>query len=795
MEKLDSITQGAAEIAQSEALLRKNTQLSIYHFLYGLIKHPRSISSKHLKSELNPVMQQLDLLPTVSNITLEQISFDPRLKEWFTLASSTSMEKGREQLTEADFLKHLSRFYKNIKLDADLTNDEASAPDFLENLNELASKGKLDPVIGRSAEIRKVMEILCRRTKNNPVLVGMAGVGKTAIVEGLAGLIVKNQVPEIIQGRTIYSLQMGSLMSGTKYRGEFEEKIVALLDFFKSNGRDALLFIDEIHLLIGAGRTDGAMDAANLLKPALARGELNCIGATTLEEYKKYIESDSALERRFHKVAVDAPDVSETIQILTGLKEKLEIHHGIEITNEAIVAAAELSNQYITDRNLPDKAIDLVDEASATLKLNADSPPAEVTELESQIASKKIIASASADDTNLQNEINDLTKILEEKKAVWDKSVLELRQAAELKMKLDQAQFDFEKKSAEGDYEEASRIKFTVIRDLTEKLGSLQISWKLTKNDIAMAVHNATGIPLTKILSNREDHLLHLYEYLTTYILGQNAAMKEIADSLIASHAGLTAEDRTLGSFLLLGPSGVGKTETAKRLANYLFNDETSLVRLDLSEYRESHSVSKLIGSPPGYIGSDKGGVLTERIRRQPYSVILFDEIEKAHIDFADILLQIIDAGRLTDSAGREVSFKNTVIMVTSNLSDYESYLKPELIGRFDSIINFLNLNLEVIEKLIARKLEDLNQKLIKDKFHFQLSPALTAKIGELGHDDRYGARPLNNAFNRLVIRPVSKFIMLPQNTPAYYKIDLEGTKVVFEKVSGLEIEYDQNKK
>ena len=777
MNKFDELMLAILNVAQGEALKRKNTELTPYHLLYGMIKHPKSVSHKHLQKELKLVEGLLETLPTSPSINLKELLVSSNLQEWFAFASSRAIEKGRTEANESDFLFYVKKFFPQIELNPNQQGEEGESevPDFLENLNELASKGKLDPVIGRSSEIRQVMEILLRRTKNNPVLVGLPGVGKTAIVEGLAGLINSGQVPDAIQGRIIYTLQMGALMSGTKYRGEFEEKIQTLLNFLKAKNREVILFIDEIHLLIGAGKTDGAMDAANLLKPALSRGELNCIGATTMDEYKKYIESDSALERRFHLVKVDAPSVEDSIEILTGLKEKLEIHHGVEITPGAIFAAAKLSDQYITDRNLPDKAIDVLDEAAASLKLSADSPPPEVIELETEIRAKKILLSASAEQqkSNLSEEIKKLEQECAQKKSAWESQVAELKKVALLKKELDQAQFEFQKKSQEGDFEAASRLKYTVIRDLEEKIKGSKVSWKLTEQNIATVVSKNTGIPQERLLSDHKQSIAHLESYLKSRVFGQDNAMKEIALTLLASHAGLTNANRPLGSFLLLGPSGVGKTETAKSLAQFLFHSERNLIRIDLSEYKEEHALAKLIGAPPGYVGFEKGGQLTEAVRRKPYSVILFDEIEKAHPNFADILLQILDDGRLTDAQWHVVNFKSTVIFVTSNLKNFESYLKPELIGRFDSILHFQNLSAEVIKSLIQRELEELNGKMKPKNIQFHLSKKVEEKIASSGFDERYGARPLKNAFNRVVIRPLAQFLTQGEQKPGKYQMDL----------------------
>lgn len=760
MNNFDTNVMGSIELAQAEALKRKNNELTEYHLLWGLIKNPATVSSKKLKEELKVIKGLLDGLPTLDHISLKDIKPSSKLSEWFTLASSDAIQAGRDNISEADLLRHIKKFYPQLQMDLGEAAEEDEIPEFIENLNELAAQGKLDPVIGRASEIRRVQEILCRRTKNNPVLVGSPGVGKTAIVEGLAGLIQKNQVPDIILGKTIYALNIGTLMAGTKYRGEFEERINKLTKFIKNKGREAIIFIDEIHLLIGAGKTEGAMDAANLLKPALSRGELNCIGATTQEEYKKYIETDSALERRFHKVNVEEPDKDDTIQILMGLKEKLEIHHGVEITEEAIVAASYLSDQFISDRFLPDKAIDIIDEAAAGLKLSADSLPPELEELEATIRSKKILSNANPNDKNLKSEIESLEEEFNEQKTKWEQKVLELKRVAQLKQQLDKAHFQLERAETEGDYETASRLKYGDIPKIESELKEFEISWKLTKQHIGEVISRSTGVPVERILRTQQDRLLELEDHLTSRVMGQEEALTEISDTLIAAHAGLTDQSRPLGSFLLMGPSGVGKTETAKALAQFLFGDERHIIRIDLSEYSERHSVAKLIGAPPGYVGYEKGGILTEAVRRNPYSVLLFDEVEKAHLDFSDILLQILDDGRLTDTQGRTVNFKNTVVFCTSNLKTHEGFFKPELIGRLDGILYYKHLTHEVIHAILDRELRDLNEKLAGREISVKLDDALREQIISAGFDHTYGARPLRNAFNKMVVKPLSKIML-----------------------------------
>ena len=765
MEKYDEIVKGAYELAQTEALERKHTELTEAHLFYGFLLNPRSAIAKHLSSEKKVIKGLLEQLPTATNpLQIDQIKPSTRLQQWFTVAHAEAVKAGRSETNEADFAKTLPKFFPQISVEGLQAEADQEVPDFLVNLNELANAGKLDPVIGRSTEIQKVMEILCRRTKNNPVLIGLPGVGKTAIIEGLADLIVRNKTPDAIQDKTIYAMNMGSLMANTKYRGEFEEKIEALLKFLKSQHRDAILFIDEIHLLVGAGRTDGAIDAANLLKPALARGELNCIGATTLDEYKKFIESDSALERRFHQVKVEEPTKEDSIQILMGLKEKFEIHHSIEITEDAIVAAVYFSDLYISDRFLPDKAIDVIDESAAGLKLSADSIPPELQELDALIRSKKILLNTQHQNKALQEEIQLLEKDYQQQMEIWNQKNMQLKQSSLLKSQLDDAQFRYQKAESEGNYELASKIMYGEIPDIQKQIEGMEVSHKLTRERIAEVISRNTGVPKERILQSRQENMLALAAFLKTQVLGQDDAIDEIADTLIASHAGLSDQSRPLGSFLSIGPSGVGKTETAKAIAEYLFQSDKNIVRIDLSEYRESHTVAKLIGPPPGYIGYEKGGTLTEAIRRKPYSVILFDEIEKAHQDFGDILLQILDDGRLTDSQGRTVNFKNTVIIITSNLQEYQSYLKPELIGRFDAVLSYHHLQKETIRALIHRELDRLNQLVAEYEISLHLHENLIEKIMEQGFDQRYGARPLKNAFNRLVTRPVSKFLLQNQN-------------------------------
>lgn len=766
MNKFDQVVSGALEIAQSKALELAHTELTQYHLLWGLISNPSSYTSKAFKKYKSLVKDKLSSLPVAGTPpSIDQIRPNTKLSEWLTLASSEALQNGKGEVSERELLKVSPKILSDLDLDFSVLSDEApeevEIPSFIVNLNELAENGKLDPVIGRGREIRAVMEILGRRSKNNPVLVGPAGVGKTAIVEGLAEAIFKGSVPDVLQGKTVYSLEMGSLMAGTKYRGDFEERLQNLLKFIKSKEGEAILFIDEIHQLVGAGKTDGAMDAANLLKPALARGELHCIGATTPAEYQKYILGDSALDRRFRSVPVNEPSTGDAVEILMGVREKLEAHHGIKITDEAVLAAVKLSDQYITDKHLPDKAIDLVDEASSALKLAAEAMPAKLVELEADIRAKKIYLQVeSHKDEKLIKEIEVLETKFNQEKEKFDRDVLALKEAQNLKNQRDKLKFELENAERAGDFEAAGRIKYGELPGLEAKIEAIGHNFTLTKESVAAVIARQTGIPAEKILKSKQDQILGLEPYLRGRVFGQSEALHEVAETLIAAHAGLTDETRPLGSFLLRGPSGVGKTETAKSLCQFLFDTEKNLIRLDMSEYSEKHSVAKLIGAPAGYVGYDEGGVLTEAVRRQPYAVILFDEIEKAHPDFADILLQILDDGRLTDNKGRTINFKNTIIMLTTNSRDLEHDFKPEVLGRIDGILNYHELDKSVMKSLIDKQVTLLRERLSSRQVDIELGDDLYEKLAELGYDERYGARPLQSVFNRMVVRPLSHYIL-----------------------------------
>jgi ATP-dependent Clp protease ATP-binding subunit ClpB len=764
MNKFDQVVLGSLDIAQTEALQRKNTELSPEHLLYGLITNKSSYSSKAMKENQKEVEGYLERLPrTTSTLTIENLRTSSKLQEWMTMASADAAQDGKGEVSEKHLLKSLPKIFPQLKVDYQKFSDGAEdveVPTFLVNLNESAQKGKLDPVIGRTKEIRSVIEILGRRSKNNPVLVGPAGVGKTAIVEGLAEQIVKGNVPDVLKGKTVYSLEMGSLMAGTKYRGDFEERIQNLLKFVKSQSGQVVLFIDELHQLVGAGRTEGAMDAANLLKPALARGELHCIGATTFDEYQKYILNDPALERRFRSVSVHEPSKEDAVEILMGVRSKMEAHHGIKISDDAVYNAVFLSDQYITDKNLPDKAIDLLDESSSALKLSAEAMPSWLVELEAELRSKKIYAQMEKENADLKKEIDALEAKVSEGKKGWEKEIGSLKKVSEIKNRIDRLQFELETAERSQNYEEASKIKYMLIPQTQKELESFQHDWVLGKKHIAEVISRQTGIPVEKILKSKQDSILNLEDFMNKRVFGQHEALHEISETLMASYAGLSDETRPLGSFLLLGPTGVGKTETAKALTQYLFENEENIVRFDLSEFSEKHSVAKLIGAPAGYVGYEEGGVLTEAIRRKPYSVVLFDEIEKAHPDFADILLQILDDGRLTDNKGRVINFKNTIIMMTSNSKNPKEDFKPEVLGRIDAVLNFHALDKSVMKQLVDKQVKLLNERLKSKKVTLRLDKKAYDTLEEQGFDFQYGARPLNGVFQRLVTRPLSKKIL-----------------------------------
>ncbi len=777
MYRFSEIIQKAFSVAQSEAIIRKNGELSHYHFLLGLIKTPQTVSGRVFKKYLAEIENKIKNFPTLAHsLSLEDLRMSIKLQEWITLANAQVIQQSKDEIEEKDLIKEMPKIFSELNIDYKLLSDEFNnkdkeIPDFLINLNDLAIKGKLDPVIGRTKEIRAVMEILGRRNKNNPVLVGSAGVGKTAIVEGLANAIVKEEVPNVLKNKIIYSLDLGALMAGTKFRGEFEERMQKFLKFVKESDGNIIVFIDELHQLVGAGRTEGAMDAANLLKPALARGDLHCIGATTDDEYRKYILSDSALDRRFRSVPVFDPSIEDAIEILMGIREKLEIHHGIKISDEAIFCSVILSTQYMTDKHLPDKAIDLVDEAASALKLSAEAMPAKLVEMESQIRSKMIYAQIEKNNLDLEKEIERLKELFNQEKSVWEKEVLSLKKVSDFKGRLDKLNFELEQAQRNQNYEYASKIKYSLIPEIQKELDKIRHDWVLTEKNIAQVISRQKGIPVDKILKSRQEKILGIKDFLQEKIFGQDYAISEISEILMSAYAGLTNEKKPLASFLLLGPSGVGKTETAKKLNEFLFDGAGDIIRFDMSEFSEKHSVAKLIGAPAGYIGHEDGGVLTNAVYKKPYSVILFDEIEKAHFDFANILLQILDDARLTDNKGNTVSFKNTIIVMTSNSKDITKDFRAEVIGRIDAVLEYNQLGKNDVKKIVDRLLKSLNEKMKSKNIAVEIDELLSDAILQTGFSEIYGARPIESAFNRLVVRFLSRLILEGQGPKERVKL------------------------
>ena len=781
----------------------------------------------YLSRESNDVMQKaLDIAKKNGD---EYVTPEALLMSLFKVKSSASTILKDVGLSEKELEAAINELRKGKKATAQSAEDTYNALNkYAINLNERARIGKLDPVIGRDDEIRRVLQILSRRTKNNPMLIGEPGTGKTAIAEGLAQRIERGDVPENLKSKQIFSLDMGALVAGAKYKGEFEERLKSVVNEVIQSDGDIILFIDEIHTLVGAGKGEGAMDAANILKPALARGELRSIGATTLDEFQKYFEKDKALERRFQKVMIEEPDEMSAIAILRGLKERYENHHKVRILDEAIIAAVQLSERYITDRFLPDKAIDLIDEAASKLRLEIDSVPQELDEIIRMIAQKEIEREAikregdSAKVKELEKDIAQLREEENEYTARWKAEKDLINRIQQNKIDIEQLNFEAERAERDGDYAKVAEIRYSKIQQKLDENDSIQQQLKLMQGDealikeevdaedIADVVSRWTGIPVRKMVQSEKDKLLHLEEELHHRVVGQDEAISAVADAVRRSRAGLNDPRRPIGSFIFLGTTGVGKTELAKALAEYLFDDENMMTRIDMSEYQEKHTVSRLVGAPPGYVGYDEGGQLTEAVRRKPYSVVLFDEIEKAHPDVFNVLLQVLDDGRLTDNKGRLVNFKNTIIIMTSNMGSslirenfakmtdanreetidntknsvlemLKQTIRPEFINRIDEIIMFTPLNEKEIEEIVKLQVDGIKRMLHANGITLEVTPAALHFLAEEGYDPEFGARPVKRVIHRLVLNQLSKDILaqtVDKERPII--IDMQNGQLVF---------------
>ena len=781
----------------------------------------------YLSSEANTVLQKA--IGYSSKMGDQYVSLLPIILALFTEKSTASQILKDAGMTENELRQAIEELRKGNKVTSQSAEDTYDAlGKYAINLNERARSGKLDPVIGRDDEIRRVLQILSRRTKNNPILIGEPGVGKTAIAEGLAHRIVRGDVPENLKSKQIFSLDMGALVAGAKYKGEFEERLKAVVGEVTKSDGEIILFIDEIHTLVGAGKGEGAMDAANILKPALARGELRSIGATTLDEYQKYFEKDKALERRFQIVMVDEPNELDAISILRGLKEKYENHHKVRIKDDAIIAAVQLSTRYITDRFLPDKAIDLMDEAAARLRLQIDSVPESLDEVSRRIKQLEIEREAIKRENDkgkleqLNKEIADLKDEETKQKAQWQSEKEQINKIQQNKIDIENLKFEADKAEREGDYGKVAEIRYgkikqkeEEIREVQEKLKTMQgasamIKEEVDSEDIADVVSRWTGIPVSKMMQSEKEKLLHLESELHTRVIGQEEAISAIANAVRRSRAGLQDPKRPIGSFIFLGTTGVGKTELAKALAEYLFDDENMMTRIDMSEYQEKFSATRLIGAPPGYVGYDEGGQLTEAIRRKPYSVVLFDEIEKAHPDVFNILLQVLDDGRLTDNKGRVVNFKNTIIIMTSNIGSslirenfekmtpethdkvvdetkvqvlelLKKTIRPEFLNRIDDIIMFTPLNEEEIRKIVTLQLDSVKKMLAQNGIALDFTDAALAFISDKGFDPQFGARPVKRVIQKYVLNELSKELLGGTvNKDRPITIDSDGMGLVF---------------